>query len=188
MSLGVNELKSKTYFIHEDQPCMVMETHHLKMQQRRPVVQTKFRNLLNGKVLERNFAQSDTFEEADVSRSEVKFLYSHRDQFWFSAPNDPSQRFELPKDIIGSQARFMKENTILEALSWNDTVINITLPIKMELTVVQAPPSIKGDTQSGGTKVVTLDTGATINAPLFVNSGDRIVVNTQTGEYSERAK
>jgi elongation factor P len=188
MSLGVNDLKQKTYFIHEDQPCVVIEARHLKMQQRRPVVQTKFRNLITGKVLERNFAQSDTFEEADVSKSDVKFLYEHRGQYWFADPGDPSKRLELSADIIGDQARFLKPNTVLESLSWNDEIINVTLPIKMTFTVTQAPPSIKGDTQSGGNKTVTLDTGATINAPLFISEGERIVVNTQTGEYSERAK
>lgn len=188
MSLGVNDLKVKTYFIFEDQPCVVLEAHHLKMQQRRPVVQTKFRNLLNGKVLERNFAQSDTFDEADVSKSSVKFLYAHRGQYWFADPADASKRFELDESIIGDQSRFLVPNTILEALSWNDEIINVTLPVKMTFTVVEAPPSLKGDTQSGGNKQITLDSGATINAPLFVNEGERIVVNTQTGEYSERAK
>jgi elongation factor P len=176
------------YFIFEDQPCMVLETHHLKMQQRRPVVQTRFRNLLSGKVLERNFAQSDMFEEADVNRKEVKFLYAHRDEYWFVDPKDPSDRFELEKELVGDQAHFLKANTILEALSWDDKVINVNLPIKMQFKVVEAPPSIRGDTATGGTKQVVLDTGATINAPLFVNEGDEIIVNTETGQYVERAK
>lgn len=188
MSLGVNDLRPKTYFIYEDQPYMVLETHHLKMQQRRPVVQTRMRNLLNGKVLERNLAQSDVFQEADVNKSAVKFLYAHRDEYWFADPKDPSKRFELSADLIGDATRFLKPNTILEALSWNDTVINVALPIKMQFRVTQAPPSIRGDTATGGTKQVTLDTGATINVPLFVNEGDEIIINTETGEYVERAK
>jgi len=158
------------------------------MQQRRPVVQTKFRNLLSGKHLERNFAQSDVFEEADVSRKEVKFLYNHREQFWFADPKDPSKRFELDQELIGDQAKFLKPNTVLEALNWNDQVINVSLPIKMQFKVVEAPPSIRGDTATGGTKTVKLDTGAEIQSPLFVNEGDQIIVNTETGEYVERAK
>jgi elongation factor P len=188
MSLGVNDLKPKTYFIYEDQPCMVLETHHLKMQQRRPVVQTKFRNLLSGKHLERNFAQSDVFEVADVQRKDVKFLYAHRDEFWFADPKNPSDRFKLTADLIGDQAKFMKPNTVLDALTWNDDIINISLPIKMEFTVTEAPPGIKGDTAQGGTKIVTIDSGATINAPLFINEGDRIIINTETGQYVERSK
>lgn len=167
---------------------MVLETHHLKMQQRRPVVQTRFRNLLNGKHLERNFAQSDVFEEADVNRKEVKFLYAHRDEFWFVDPKDASNRFKLTADLLGDAARFLKANTVLDALYWNDDVINVSLPIKMQFKVVEAPPSIRGDTATGGNKVVKLDTGAEINAPLFINSGDEIIINTETGDYVERAK
>lgn len=188
MSLGVNDLKPKIYFIYEDQPCMVLETHHLKMQQRRPVVQTKFRNLLSGKHLERNFAQSDVFEEADIERKSVKFLYAHRNEFWFADPNNPSKRFELDVDLIGDQAKFLKPNTILEALHWNDKVINVSLPIKMQFKVVESPPGIRGDTATGGTKVVKIDTGAELNVPLFINESDEIIVNTETGEYVERAK
>jgi len=188
MSLAVNDLKPKLYFIFEGQPCIVLETHHLKMQQRRPVVQTRFRNLLSGKVLERNFAQSDVFEEADVTRREVKFLYNHRDQYWFAEPSDPSKRFELAKELIGDQAMFLKANTILEALSWNDKVITVSLPIKMTFKVIEAPPSTRGDTATGGSKQVKLDTGATINVPLFINEGDEVIVNTETGQYVERAE
>ena len=188
MSLGVNDLRPKTYFIYEDQPYVVLETHHLKMQQRRPVVQTRMRNLLNGKVLERNLAQSDVFDEADIERKAVKFLYNHRDEFWFSEPEDPSKRFKLSGELIGTMAQYLKENTVLEALSWNGDIINVSLPIKMQFTVVEAPPGIKGDTATGGTKQVKLDTGATLNVPLFINQGDEIIVNTETGQYVERAK
>ena len=188
MSLGVNDLRPKTYFIYEDQPYMVLETHHLKMQQRRPVVQTRMRNLLNGKVLERNLAQSDVFEEADIERKAVKFLYNHRDEYWFADPNDASKRFKLGADLIGDLAKFFKPNTILEALSWNGDIINISLPIKMQFRVTEAPPGIRGDTATGGSKQVTIDTGATLNVPLFVNEGDEIIVNTETGQYVERVK
>lgn len=188
MSLGVNDLKPKTYIIYEDQPYVVLETHHLKMQQRRPVVQTIFRNLLSGKQLERNFAQSDVFEEADIAKKQVKFLYGHRDQFWFAEPNDPSKRFELDAELIGDQSKFLKPNTLLEAVLWNEKVINISLPIKMQFTVVEAPPGIRGDTATGGSKQVKLDTGAMLNVPLFINEGEEIVVNTETGQYVERAK
>src|SRR3989338_6074698 len=99
MSINVNDLKPKVFFVFENQPYVVLETHHLKMQQRRPVVQTKMRNLMNGKILERNFAQSDVFEEADIQRQKVKFLYSHRNQYWFVNENDQSKRFELSHEL-----------------------------------------------------------------------------------------
>ena len=186
MSLGVNELKPKTFFIYEGQPYVVLETHHLKMQQRRPVVQTRIRNLMNGKVLERNFAQSDTFEEADIERRNVKFLYNHREQFWFSYENESSKRFQLTQELIGDSYKFLKPNTVLEAIEYNSEIINIELPVKMELKVVEAPPATKGNTAQGGVKQVKIETGAYINVPLFINQDDIIRINTETGEYVER--
>ena len=186
MSLGVNELKPKTFFIFEGQPYLVLETHHLKMQQRRPVVQTRMRNLLNGKVLERNFAQSDIFEEANIERKEVKFLYSHRDEFWFANPTNPSQRFKMEKNIIGEDYKYLKPNTMLEAIYFDNNIISIELPIKMEFKVKEAPPAVRGDTSKGGNKVITLENGTTLNAPMFVAEGDTVSVNTETGEYVER--
>ncbi len=186
--LAVNELKPKIYFILDGQPYVVLETHHLKMQQRRPVVQTRMRNLLNGKVLERNFAQSDTFEQADIQKKNVKFLYSNRGEFWFSAENNPADRFKVDENILGRSADFLKTNTIVEAMYFGENIIGVQLPIKMDFKVVEAPPGIKGDTATGGNKQVKIETGATINVPLFINEGDFIRINTDTGEYAERAK
>lgn len=186
MAIPVNDLKPKVFFIFEGAPYVVLETHHLKMQQRRPVVQTKMRNLLNGKVLERNFAQSDTFEPADIRKQPVKFLYNHRDEYWFAQPDDSSKRFKLSAELIGDATKFLKPNTVLEALMFNDDVITVDLPVKMEFTVVEAPPAIRGDTAQGGVKQVKLDTGAMVNAPLFISEGDVVQINTQTGEYVGR--
>lgn len=200
MSLGVNELKQKTFFIYEGQPYVVLETHHLKMQQRRPTVQVRMRNLMNGKVLERNFAQSDVFEEADIERKKVKFLYAHRDQYWFSYDTDPSKRFQLTQELIGDSSKFLKPNTILEAIEYkadarvgspteaSGRIINVELPVKMEFKVVEAPPTIKGDTAQGGVKQVKLETGASMNVPLFINQDDIIRINTETGQYVERVE
>lgn len=188
MSLGVNQLKPKIFFIYEGQPYVVLETHHLKMQQRRPTVQVKMRNMMNGKVLERNFAQSDVFEEADIERKKVKFLYNHREQYWFSQENESSKRFQLTQDLIGDSTKFLKSNTVLDAIEYNGEIITIELPIKMELKVTEAPPAIRGDTAQGGVKQVTIETGAQLNVPLFINQNDIVRVNTETGEYVERVE
>jgi elongation factor P len=188
MAIPVNDLKPKTYFIYEGQPYVVVETHHLKMQQRRPTVQVRMRNLINGKLLERNFAQSDVFEPADVERQKVKYLYAHRDQYWFSYEKEAGKRFELKSEILGDSAKFLKANTLLDAISFEGTIISVELPIKMEFKVVEAPPAIRGDTAQGGVKQVVIETGATINAPLFIEADDTVLVNTQTGEYVERAE
>ena len=187
MSLGVNELKSKTFFIYEGQPYVVLSTHHLKMQQRRPTVQVNMRNLLNGKILERNFAQSDVFEEADVEKQKVKFLYAHRDQYWVCEESNTSQRFQLAQDLLGELTiKFLKPNTILEAVLFEGKVITVELPVKMDFKVVEAPPAVKGNTAQGGVKQIKIETGASINVPLFINQDDIVRVNTETGEYVER--
>ena len=186
--LGMNDLKIGTFFIMEGQPFEVLFSQHLKMQQRRPVMQTKIKNLLTGRVVERNFQQSDYFEEADIQKKEVKFLYSHRDEFWFSEINDSSKRFKLSENIIGESKQFLKSNIIIISLLFNGEIINIELPVKIDFKVIEAPPSTRGNTAQGGTKQVKLETGAIINVPLFIEEGDIIRVNTQTGEYAERAE
>ena len=188
VSLGVNQLKPKTFLIYEGQPYVVLETHHLKMQQRRPTVQVKMRNVINAKILERNFAQSDVFEEADIERTKVRFLYNHKDQYWFSHDKEPAKRFLLTEELIGEATKFLKPNTVLDAIEYNGNITNIELPIKMEFKVLEAPPAIRGNTAQGGTKQVKIETGAYLNVPLFINQDDMIVVNTETGEYVERAE
>lgn len=186
MALGMNDLKPGVFFIYEGQPYVILETHHLKMQQRRPTLQTKFKNMLNGKLYERNFQQSDVFEEAKIVRQKVKFLYSHRDEYWFSDENDSSKRFKLDQEIVGEAVKYLKPDTVLNVILFNQKIINMELSVKMDFKVIEAPPAIRGDTAQGGVKQIKIETGATINVPLFINEGDVIRLNTQSGEYVER--
>lgn len=184
----MNELRKGIFFIFEGQPYEVLSSQHLKMQQRRPVMQTRIKNLISGKIVERNFQQSDSFEEADIQKKQVKFLYSHRGEHWFSETDDSSKRFQLGQDIIGDSTAFLKPNTIVTALLFDRKIINIELPVKMDFKVIEAPPSTRGNTAQGGTKQVKIETGAMVNVPLFVEEGDRIRINTETGEYAERVE
>lgn len=184
--LNYNELKPGTFFIMDGEPYEVLEFGFMRMQQRKPVAQTKIKNMITGKVLNRNFQHTDSFQEAEIDYKKVKFLYAHRDKFVFCEPSNPSARFELPQETIGEQAKFLKPNSEVEVVSFKEKVINVSLPIKMQFKVIEAPPSIKGNTAQGGNKAVKLETNAMVSAPLFVNEGDIIEVNTQTGEYSGR--
>ena len=169
-------------------PYEVTESHFLRMQQRKAVVQTKIRNLITGKILDRNWQASDYFEEAEVDRKEASFIYSHREEYWFTDPGNPKSRFSLSEDLIGEGAKFLKPNIKVTTFTFNGKVIKIILPIKMELEVTEAPPATKGNTAQGGSKVVTIEGGAQISVPLFVNQGDIIRINTETGEYVERVE
>ena len=148
----------------------------------------KLKNLRSGNMVERTFKSGDQFEEANVDKIKAKFVYSHRGGFVFSWENDPSKRFELSESSLGNTAKFLKQNQIVDGVTLDGEVINISLPIKVFLKVKDAPPGVKGDRAQGGTKTVTLETGATIEAPLFVESGDVLEINTETGEYVRRAE
>jgi len=186
--LSINDLKSGTYFIIDGQPFEILEEQHIKLHRRKAFLQTKIKNLVNGKIIERNFQQSDTFKKADISKQKVKYLYNHREEYWFSEKNDAGKRFKLNEDLLGSVTKFLKSNTVLEALAYDNKIINVSLPVKMNFKVTEAPPEIKGSTAVGGTKPVTIETGIKINVPFFINEGDVIKINTQTGKYVERVE
>lgn len=181
------DLKKGTQFIYEGQPWQVLDSLHVKMAQRRPVVQTKIKNLITGAVQERNFQQGDIFEETELIKKNIKFLYSNRGEYWFCEENDPSKRFYFEEIKLGPQAKFFKPNSFVEGIIFNDKIINVLAPIKVQLKVKEAPPGVKGNRAQGGTKEATLESGATIQVPLFVEEGDIIEVNTELGEYVKRA-
>jgi elongation factor P len=186
--LDYSEIVERKIIIHEGQPYEVLTSHVFRKQARKPVNATKIRNLITGKTTEVSFHHTDRIEEADIEYKDAKFLYKNKGQFWFADPKDPSNRFEIDEDIIGTPAQFMKANSLVETMIFNDKVIGVHLPIKVELKVTEAPPATKGDTSGGAQKQITLETGAVVNAPLFIMEGEIVVVNTENGQYVERAK
>ncbi len=184
--LNYNELKPGTYVILDSQPHVVLEFNFLRMQQRKPTVQAKVRNLITGKVTEKSFVQSDKFEEAEIEIKPIKYLYNHRGEYWFCTENNPADRFKLDETLISEYADLLKPNSIIDAQTFNDKTIGIKMPPKVELKIMEAPPGTKGNTAQGGTKQAKLETGATINVPLFIKEGDIVRINTATKEYVER--
>lgn len=192
--LEYSEIVERKYIIFNSEPYEVLSSHVFRKQQRKPVNATKLRNLITGKITETSFHQSEKVEEADIRTKEAKYLYTNKGEFWFTDPKDASKRFKIEETLIGPQAKFLKPNSMVDVLVFTaddeeeGKMIGTKLPIKVELKVTEAPPAVKGDTATGGNKQITLETGATINAPLFVNPGDIVIVNTETGQYVERAK
>jgi elongation factor P len=184
--LNYSDLKKGLQIIIDKEPYEILEAKPMKKARDQAVLQTKIKNLITGNALSRNFQQSESFEEAEISRFEAKFLYSHREKYVFSEKRNPVKRFELKKEQIGQASKFLKPEQIVEGLIFRDRIINILLPIKVELKVVQAPPTIKGERAQAGTKQVTLETGAKMNVPSFIEKEDIIEVNTQSGEYVRR--
>ncbi len=180
------DLKKGVQFIFEGQPWEVLEAVAMKMAQRRPVIQSKIRNLIDGRVQEKNFQQGDVFEEADLQKKDIKFIYQSKGQFVFCEMNDPSKRFSFTASQIGNQAKYLKPNEIVTGIVFEEKIINFVLPIKVQLKVKESAPGVKGDRAQGGTKSVILESGAEIQVPLFVEEGDTIEINTETGEYVKR--
>ena len=180
------DLKKGTEFIYEGQPWLVLESLHSKVAQRRPVMQTKIKNLITGAVQERNFQQGDIFEEAGLEKKNIKFIYQSKGQYTFSEIDDPSKRFSFTESQIGSQAKYLAPNTIVTGIVFEDNIINFNLPIKVNLKVKESAPGVKGDRAQGGTKEAVLESGAIIQVHLFIESGDTIEINTELGEYVKR--
>ncbi|PCI21256.1 hypothetical protein COB64_00030 [Candidatus Wolfebacteria bacterium] len=206
--LDYNEIKERKYIIYENDPYEVLSSQVTRKQANKPVNRTKLRNLITGRVVENTFHVSDKVHEADISKREIKYLYTNKGEYWFNEIKDPSKRFMISENVLGDKVKFLKENTEVDALTFTskdgeakaskrsspdaseeafrEKIIGIKMPIKVELKVTEAPPSIKGNTASGGNKQIILETGAVITAPLFIEEGQMIIVNTDTSEYVSR--
>ena len=184
--LDHNDLKQGVQFILEGDPYQVLDSSFTFKGRGSSTMQAKIKNLKNGNILTRTFHQGDTFEEAELEKRNITFIYSDRGKYVFAEQENPSSRFEFQQEQIGEQVQFLVPNTVVEGLVFRGEIINFSLPIKMQFRVKEAPPGIKGDRAQGGTKTVTLETGATIQAPLFVETGDIVEINTETGEYTRR--
>jgi elongation factor P len=184
--LEYNEITIGKVIIYDNEPWEVLASHVFRKQQRKPVNATKLRNLINGRVTENSFHVSEKAEEADIDYKDIKFIYVQKGEYWFHEDGDPSKRFALKEEQIGYGVKFLKKDAIAKAMIFDEKIIGIQTPIKVELKVVEAPPNMKGNTAQGGNKVVKVETGASVNAPLFINEGDTIVINTQNGEYVAR--
>ncbi len=189
--LNYNEIKERKYIIVDGEPYEVISSQVSRKQANKPVNKTKIKSLISGKVIDYTFHVSDKVDEADISKRDIVYIYSKGDEHWFHSDGDKSDRFMLDESVVKNALNYISSNEAVEALVYTDDndeehVIGLKLPIKVELEVVEAPPSIKGNTSSGGDKVVVTKTGAKVTVPLFIGVGDVIAVNTDTGEYTER--
>lgn len=186
--LSYNEILPKTIINYNNEPYEVLSSHIFRMQMRKPVNQTKLRQLVGGKVVEISFHQNETVTEADVDKMQAQYLYTNRGESWFAEVGNPKNRFSFPEEGVHDKVQWLAPNTAVEVLTYEEKPMTITIPIKIEIAVKDAPPAVKGNTVSGGNKLALLSTGAKVNVPLFINTGDIIRINTDTGEYTERVE
>lgn len=184
--LSYNEVLPKKLILLEGEPYEVLSAWVFRKQQRKPVNQTKLKNLKTGSTTEYTFHVSDKVEEAEIESKKVKYIYNRKGEWFFHDSNNSSNRFSLTEEMVGDAGKFLTAGTEVDVRLFDEKPYKISIPIKMELKVTDAPPNTRGNTAQGGDKVVTLETGATVTVPMFINTGDVIRVNTETGEYVER--
>lgn len=183
--MDLNDLKIGTIILWEKQPVQVIWSNRMRTAQRKPVMQTKLRNVITGKVYEYSFKFGESIEEADVVREKASFLYADEEGTHFMN-QETFETVDIAKEITLEQEKFLKEGMEVSILRFNNSPVSIELPIKVELKVIEAPPDTKGNSGGNVTKPVTVETGLTVNAPMFIKEGDVLRVDTRDGQYVER--
>ncbi|MDP3995352.1 MAG: elongation factor P [bacterium] len=182
--ISLGQLKRGMAIVHEDAPWLITDVTHSKQGRAGAVVRTKLKNLKNGGVVEHTFQGNEKVEAADLQYKRVQFLYSDETGAHFM--DQAYEQFDLPQEVVEDGLGYLKEGQEADIAVWEHAPVSLKLPPKVELKVTEAPPAVKGDTANNPAKTVVLETGITVQAPMFVKEGDIVRVNTETGEYVER--
>ncbi len=173
-------------FEEDGNVCQIVEFQHVKPGKGAAFVRAKVRNVITGGVVEKTYRPTDKFEKAHIERKDMQYLYNDGELFYFMDVETYDQ-MPLSADQLGDALKFVKENEMVKLLIYKGNVFGVEPPNFVELVVTETEPGFKGDTSTGATKPATLETGATINVPLFIDIDDVIRVDTRTGSYMERA-
>jgi len=183
--LTLNEIKLGKLLKINNEPYIVIRGEHHKVARGGGVLKTKLKNLITGSVLERTFQGSDKVEEAETQDKFAQYLYKDGNEAYFM-DSESYEQFSLSLDQLGDAVKWINDGTDVKMLYFNNKPISVKLPAKIALKVTSAPPGVKGNSAGNVTKMVTLETGTEIATPMFVNEGDVVKINTETGEYAER--
>ncbi len=184
--LSMSDLKLGKVITLNNEPYQIVFTQHIKQARGGAVLKTKLKNLINGSTLEKTFAGADMVEEADMARRQANFLYKQENNFFFM-DNTDFEQFQFSGDDLGSLVKYLKDGQEVDVLFFNNRPVSIVLPTKIVFTVASAPEGVKGNSAGAVTKTVVLENNLEIRTPLFIKAGDRVFVNTETGEYVSRA-
>jgi elongation factor P len=186
MTIGYGDLRKGMAIELEGEPYLVVDYERSKMQQRAPTMRIRFKEIRSGKVLDKSFSGYDVkLTSADVERRSAQYIYDEDDLCYFMDV-DSYDQLPLSKDQIADELNYLVEEMTVDLVFFHDQPISIELPITVDLKVVDSPPGLKGDTATGATKPATLETGLTIQVPLFVNEGESVKVDTRSGSYLSR--
>ena len=184
--ISAGEFRNGVTFEYEGNVYQIVEFQHVKPGKGAAFVRTKLKNVIGGGVVEKTFRPTDKMPKAHIERKDMEYLYQDGDLFYFM-DQETYEQLPLNSEQLGDALKFVKENMIVKILSYKGNVFGIEPPNFVELQVTATEPGFKGDTSTGATKPATLETGAEIAVPLFIDNGDMIRVDTRTGEYMERA-
>jgi elongation factor P len=185
--LDTSDFRNGLSIIWNNDVYQIVEFQHVKPGKGGAFVRTKLKNVRTGAVVENTFRAGEKMDQAVLDRSKMSFLYNQGEEYVFMDLESFDQ-INIPGTALGDSVKFLKDNTEVEVCSHNGRILGVELPFFMEFEVAETDPGLRGDTASGGSKPATLETGAVINVPLFINIGERIKVDTRTGTYLERVK
>jgi elongation factor P len=186
-SYSTNQFKSGLKIMLDGDPCSIIENEFVKPGKGQAFNRVKLRNLKTGRVLERTFKSGDSVDGADVVEREMQYLYNDGHE-WHFMMMETFEQYVANADMVGDAAKWLKEEAICMVVLYNDVPLSVEPPVFVELKIVETDPGLKGDTSGGGGKPATLETGAVVRVPLFVQQGEIIKVDTRTGEYASRVK
>lgn len=183
--LTIGDIKVGSKIIVDQEPYVVLFSQHSKIGRAGAVLRTKLKNIITGAQISKTFQGVDKFEQAAIETKKAQFLYAEKDQYNFMN-SETFEQFVINSKVIEEYIHFLTEQTEVDVLYYNNNPVNIELPIKMDFEVIESPPAVRGNTVDGGTKNVIIETGMKVSVPLFIKTGDKIRINTQTGQYAER--
>ena len=184
-TITFREIKKGSVILLDNEPYEVLDRSFRAKQQNKAMATVNMKNLITGKVLEKNFQSSATVEEINLEESRAQFLYRDGDDYYFM-DQETYDQFSLDRSQLGDSVNYLKEELIIRIKKFDDKPIDIILPAEVTLRVIEAPPNVKGDTVQGGSKIITLETEMKVSTPLFVNEGDKVIIKTKTGKFDRR--
>lgn len=184
--ISINEIRSGLTILLNGQIYVVQEHQHVKPGKGAAFVRTKLRNFKNGRVLEKTFKGDEKLEDAFIEERKLQLLY-HSDKIYHFMDQESFEEVSISKDILGEHSKFLKDNLQIKAYSYKGDILNIALPTFIELKIIHTEPGLRGDTAKSAMKLATVETGATVGVPLFIEVDDTIKIDTRSAEYIERA-
>jgi elongation factor P len=184
---NTSEFKNGLKVLLDNDPCVIIENEFVKPGKGQAFNRVKFRNLKTGRVIERTMKSGESIEAADIVEREMQYLYNDGEHWHFMVV-ETFEQYELTRPMVGDAALWLREQDICMVMLWNDRPISVTPPIFVILKITETDPGVRGDTSGGGGKPATLETGAVVRVPLFIQSGELVKVDTRTGDYVSRAK